>query len=172
MGRLWDMIQEALDTMGFFECPNLCRELLHKYCFLPWSLRCDWCNVSPHHKLFWDEQGRAFCHCPAPAPMPDGPTQSCCPLDTKYETRLAKGRKCKVNSGNPEDILKQARKGKGKSKVAFGTVDKGNTSGRSCATKNYKSVEFIGEVVDTEEARLIDVAIASSVATSRVESIL
>ena len=59
-GRPRDMVQEALDTMGFFECPNLRRGLLREYRFLPWSLRRDWCDASVGHEVFRDEQGRLF----------------------------------------------------------------------------------------------------------------
>ena len=116
------MIQEALDTMGFFECPNLRRGLLREYRFLPWSLRKDWCDASVGHEVFRDEQGRSFGRRPGPAPMPDGPTQSCRPSDTEYEAGPVKGRKRKVAVGDPEELLKRARreeskrKGKGKKK--------------------------------------------------------
>ena len=38
-GRPRDLVAEALDTMGFFECPRLRRGLAREYWFLPWSLR-------------------------------------------------------------------------------------------------------------------------------------
>ena len=65
--------------------------------------------MTPHDVFYRDDQGRPWESQPNPIPMPDGPTHSCRPLDTKYETRPAKGRKCKVDDGNPEAILKQAR---------------------------------------------------------------
>ena len=82
-GRPREIIQEALDAMGFFECPNLCRGLLREYRFLPWSLRRDWCDASVGHQVFRDEQGRSFGRHPGPATMPDGPTCSCCPSSTR-----------------------------------------------------------------------------------------
>ena len=176
MGRPRDMIQEALDTMGFFECPNLCRGLLREYRFLPWSLRRDWCDASVGHDVFRDEQGRSFGQCPGPDPMPDGPTRSCHPLDTEYETGPVKGRKRKVEVGNPKELLKQARreeskkgKGKGKKKAALGPSEK---VVESRVAQHPLSVTFIGEDITAEEARLIDAAIASSLATSRAESML
>ena len=54
----------------------------------------------------------------------------------------------------------------------LGTEDKGSASGGSCVAKRFKSVEFIGEDVEAEEARLIHVAIACSVSSSRIESML
>ena len=53
-----------------------------------------------------------------------------------------KGQKCKADVGNPEELL------------------------------NLSSVTFIGKDISAKEARLIDAAIASSLATSRVESML
>ena len=177
-GHPQDMIQEALDTMGFFECPNLHRGLLREYRFLPWSLRRDRCDASVGHDVFRDKQGRSFGHCPAPAPMPDGPTRSCCPSDAKYETGPVRGRKRKADAGDPEELLKRARrekgkgKGKGKGKVAAGNAGKDADAGGSRVPKVFKSVEFVGKDLDAEEARLIDAAIASSVSTNRVESML
>ena len=175
-GRPRDMVQEALDTMGFFECPNLRRGLLREYRFLPWSLRRDWCDAAVGHTVFRDKQGRLFGRRPGPAPMPDGPTRSCRPLDTEYETGPVKGRKRKAEVGNPEDLLKRARreeskknKGKGKKKVTSGPSEKVVDSGTA---QNPPSVTFIGEDISVEEAHLIDAAIASSLPTNRVESML
>ena len=66
-GASADMTQEALDTMGFFECPNLRRGLLREYRFLPWSLHWDWCDAFVGHTVFRDEQGRSFGQCLGPA---------------------------------------------------------------------------------------------------------
>ena len=109
--------------------------------------------------------------------MPDGPTRSCRPSDTEYETGPVKGRKRKVAVGDPEELLKRARreaskkKGKGKKRevVASGPVER-VVDPR--IAQHPSSVTFIGEDITAEEARLIDAAIASSLATSRVESML
>ena len=55
--------------------------------------------------------------------------------------------------------------------MTSGTLDKEGGSGSRMA-KMPKSVKFIGEDITAEEARLIDAAIASSLATSRVKSML
>ena len=72
--------------------------------------------------------------------------------------------------------MKQARreeskkgKGKGKKKAALGPSEK---VVESRVAQHPLSVTFIGEDITAEEARLIDAAIASSLATSRVESML
>ena len=102
--------------------------------------------------------------------MPDGPTQSCRPSDTEYETGPVKGRKRKAEVRNPEDLLKRARreeskKGKGKKKVTSGPSEK--VVGSRVA-QNPSSITFIGEDISAEEARLINAAVASSLATNRV----
>ena len=58
-------------------------------------------------------------------------------------------------------------KGKGKKKVTAGASEKVVDS-----AQNPPSATFIGEDISAEEARLIDTAIASSVATNQVESML
>ena len=73
-------------------------------------------------------------------------------------TEAAQGSKCKGKG-----------KGKGKGKTTLGTSDK---EGGSRTTQNPMSVTFIGEDITAEEACLIDAAIASSLATSRVKSML
>ena len=107
--------------------------------------------------------------------MPDGPTRSCQPSDTEYEAGPVKGRKRKAEVGNPEDLLKRARreesrkkKGKGKKKDTVGPSEKEVDS----AQHPPSVAAFIGEDISAEEARLIDAAIASSVTTNRVESML
>ena len=128
--RPLDLVTEALDTMGFFECPRLRRGLAWEYRFLPWSLRQDWCGVTPRDAFFRDGQGGSLGNRPDPIPMPDGPTRSCCPLDTEYETGPVKGRKRQMEEEDPEVLLKRARrqKGKGKSKADSVTKEKGDVS--------------------------------------------
>ena len=108
--------------------------------------------------------------------MPDGPTRSCRPSDTEYETGPVKGQKHKAEVGNPEELLKRARqeeskkgKGKGKKKATLGPSEKVVDS---WVAQNLLSITFIGKDITAEEARLIDASIASSLATSRVESML
>ena len=76
--------------------------------------------------------------------MLDGPTRSCCPLDTEYETGPIKGRKRKAEVRNPKEMLKRDRqeksKGKGKGKTTSGTLDKEGSSGSRTA-KTLKSVD-------------------------------
>ena len=55
--------------------------------------------------------------------------------------------------------------------MASGTLVKEGSSG-SRVTNTHKSVEFIGEDITAEEAHLIDATIASSLATSQVESMI
>ena len=125
-GRPLDLVTEALDTMGFFECPRLHRGLVWEYRVLPWSLHREWCGIAPCDEVYQDAQGVALGDCPGPMPMPDGPTCSCCPLDTEYETGPVKGRKRPLEDEDLEVLLKRARrqKGKGKSKGDLGTKEK------------------------------------------------
>ena len=175
-GRPRDLVAEALDTMGFFECPRLRRGLAREYRFLPWSLRREWCEMTPRDVVYKDAQGEPLERRPNPIPMPDGPTRSCRSSDVEYETGPVKGKKRKVEDGDPEMLLKRARrekgKGKGKAKATSGT--KGNEIALvgSRVVGASRSMDVLGESVTAEEARMIDAAIASSVATNRVESML
>ena len=51
-------------------------------------------------------------------------------------------------------------------------MDKGNLPSGLHVSKSFQLTVFIGEDIDAEEAQLIDAAIASSVSTNRVESML
>ena len=74
-----------------------------------------------------------------------------------------------MEDGDPEVLLKRARrekgKGKGKGKAALGTLEKDSGCGPWMA-KTLKSVDFFGEDITAEEACLVDAAIASSLVTS------
>ena len=173
-GRPLDLVAEALDTMGFFKCPRLRRGLAREYWFLPWSLRREWCGMTPRDAPFRDGQGGSLGNRPDPIPMPDGPTRSCCPLDAEYETGSVKGRKCQLEEENPEVLLKRAcrQKGKGKSKASSGTKEAEVATAGSHVVGFSRSADVFGESVAAEEACLIDAAIASLVTTNRVKSML
>ena len=82
--------------------------------------------MMPRDMAYRNAQGEPLESRPNPIPMPDGPTRSCCPLDVEYETGPVKGKKCRMEDGDPEVLLKQARrernKGKGKEKATSGTL--------------------------------------------------
>ena len=129
----------------------------------------------PHDKSYKDEQGRAWGGRPNLVPMPDRRTRCCCLSETKYKAEPMKGCKRKADTGNPGEGVKRARKGEGKSKVSSGTMGQLSSAVGTCVgvcERAYKSAEFIGEDIDMEEGRMLDVALAISVSTHHVESML
>ena len=84
-----------------------------------------------------------------------------------------KGQKQQLEDEDPETLLKRAgrQKGKGKSKGDSKVKEKVVVSVGSHVGVP-RSSDIFGESVTAEEARLIDAAITSSVATNRVDSML
>ena len=135
----------------------------------------------PRDEVYQDAQGVVLDGRPGLLPMPDGPTCSCCPSDTEYETGPVKGWKRQLEDEDPRILLKHARrqKGKWKSKGDLGIKEKGVILVGSHVGGASRSSDIFGESVNVEEACLmmeeaclIDAAIAGSVATNCVESML